>query len=114
MKKVILLAVICLFAAIQTAHAHAPSDIDLDYNPATKTLTVVVHHPAADGKTHYVAQIDIAVNGERVIKQNIKLQDDKNMQSLTYRLPDVSMEDRIEVEASCNVNGSRTKMLVVE
>ena len=68
MKKTTLLVLICLFVMIQQVHAHQPSGIDLDYNPVTKMLTATITHPVEDGKKHYIAEVDIAVNGENVIR----------------------------------------------
>jgi riboflavin synthase alpha subunit len=114
MKKALLLSVVAVFSICRFAYAHSPADVDLEYDPVTKTVTVVITHSVTDGKAHYVEQVDVAVNGEKVISQKIGFQDDKNTQTVSYMLPDVGPGDSIAVEASCNIRGSKTKLLEVE
>ncbi len=114
MRKISLILAVCSFMAAQACYAHSPADVDLEYDPVTKTVTVVITHPVANGETHYVERVDVAVNGEKVISQKISLQDDKDKQTVNYRLPDVGPGDTIAVEASCSIRGSKTELLEVE
>ncbi|MFH1877250.1 MAG: hypothetical protein ABH883_00375 [Candidatus Omnitrophota bacterium] len=117
MKKyahLLLLVIIFLSVCITPAHAHPPSDIQLDYDPATKILSVEIYHPVSDTQKHYIAEISIAVNSKPVIRHTISIQDNTDSQKLSYKLPDVTSGDIITVEADCNISGTSSKFLEID
>ncbi|MGB2600843.1 MAG: hypothetical protein WBD00_07530 [Candidatus Omnitrophota bacterium] len=114
MKKVILVVMVLSLMLSQTAFAHAPSKIDLEYNPETKMLTATIFHSVEDPGKHYIAEITVAVNGKKVIEHRAILQDDKEKQLVSYRLPGVKRGDKITVEAACSINGVNDAVMEIE
>ncbi|MDP8298742.1 MAG: hypothetical protein P9L88_02390 [Candidatus Tantalella remota] len=114
MKKILSIMLIASLVFTFSAYAHAPSDIDLSYNPVTEVLKVKISHPVLDIDKHYIAEVNVSVDGNKVINHKIAIQDNTDSQTLSYTLPGVSRGDRIEVEASCSIGGVRTKLLEIE
>ena len=114
MKKTLTILIMSLLALTFSAYAHPPAEIVLEYNPVTEVLTATIDHPVLDMDKHYVAQVDVAVNGKKVIHHNIIIQDNTDSQTLSYTLPGVRRGDRIEVEASCSIEGTKTELLEIE
>ncbi|MBD3425792.1 MAG: hypothetical protein GF409_01015 [Candidatus Omnitrophica bacterium] len=114
MKKVLI--AICLFMLVlsQGVFAHSPSRIDLDYNPQTSILSVVVFHNVTDPENHYVAKVTVAINGKSLIEDVRTVQDDKDKQTIKYRLPELKKGDSVTVEASCSIQGTHSALLELE
>jgi hypothetical protein len=114
MKKIIFSVTVLVLVLSQTAFAHAPSRIEMDYDPETKVVTATIFHSVEKPGEHYVAEIIVAVNGKRVVKHDAILQEDKEKQVVSYRLPGVKSGDRITVEANCSISGMKEAVLEIE
>ena len=55
-----------LFIVNATAFAHPPSDIKIQFDDKTKTLTAVITHRVSNPKTHYIYKTDIGLNGQEI------------------------------------------------
>lgn len=109
-----MIVAILVFFASQTAFAHPPSNIGITSDPSSQTISVIVYHDVANPKTHYIKEIDIAVNGKRVIEDKFTMQSENNSQQATYELPDLKNGDKVTAEAFCNVSGQKSVSMTVK
>lgn len=114
MKKIIVPVMVVVMMLSQAAFAHAPSRIELDYDPETKVVTATIFHSVANPEKHYVANIIVSVNGKRVVEHKAILQEDNEKQVVSYRLPGVKSGDRVTVEAACSISGVKEAVLEIE
>jgi len=107
---VILCALLFLFST--TASAHRPKRVDLQYESATQTLSVTITHSVKNPAKHYIEDISISVNGEKVSEHEYKSQSDKDTFTVEYTVP-AKDGDTIKVKAGCNYFGSKSTELTV-
>ena len=102
-----------LFIVNATAFAHPPSDIKIQFDDKTKTLTAVITHRVSNPKTHYIYKTDIGLNGQEIKTLTFKSQVDNVHQIATAVIPDVKKSDSLSVEAYCNISGKLKKEIKV-
>jgi desulfoferrodoxin (superoxide reductase-like protein) len=90
-------------------YSHEPSAVNATYNGNTMQLTVNVEHKVENPKTHYIKKINVIQNGENIIVQRYKEQEDPNFQTFSAVVPGVKKDHSLIVEAVCNMNGSKEK-----
>lgn len=111
MKRIFLILALSLFA-IQAAYAHPPQDIKITYDSKTKILTALITHNVSDVKKHYIAKVDVALNGKEIISHAISRQDNNINQKVSYLIPDAERGDKISVEAHCSISGKLEKEII--
>ena len=112
MKKMIL--VLCgLFVTSSVALAHPPSDIKIQFDEKTKTLTAVVTHHVSNPKTHYIKKVDIGLNGKEIKELPFTKQEKNALQTVEIVLPEVKKGDILSVEGYCNLSGKLEKEIKV-
>ncbi len=89
--------------------AHPPSDIEISFDSATKTLKAVITHPVSNPKTHFINKVDVFLNGEEIVEHKISAQDNNSTQTVSYLIPDAKPQDTVSVEAYCNISGKLKK-----
>lgn len=112
MKKLFLCLVMTLFTG--TAFAHPPVHIEVSFNRETKILAAKISHPVENPSTHYIAKVDIGLNGKEILIHEISRQDNENEQVVLYLLPDVKTGDEVAVEATCSISGKNEKKIKIE
>jgi desulfoferrodoxin (superoxide reductase-like protein) len=95
-----------------TAYAHAPKEVTLIYNEASKTLEVTIVHESASPTWHYIKKVEITKNGTSIGVNDYKSQPDKTKFVYSYKEQAVQ-NDVLEVTATCNIHGSKTVKLTV-
>ena len=112
MKKIVLL--LCgLLVASAAAFAHPPSDIMIQFNEKTKTMTAVIEHRVSNPLTHYIYKVDIGLNGKEINSLRFKKQATNREQFATMPLPGVKKGDVLSVEGYCNLSGKLKKEIKV-
>ena len=112
MKKMIL--VLCGFLiASTTAFAHPPSDIKIQFDPATKILTAVIKHRVSNPKTHYINKVDIGLNGKEIQMLSFKSQETPALQTVKFAIPLAKKGDTLSVEGYCSLSGKLEKEIKV-
>lgn len=116
MKKFFLTLFLILLAV--SAFAHPPTDIKLEYNSATRMLTITANHPlqnniVSDPARHYLREITVSVNGKIVITETLVFQQSPNGEISSFLL-NVKAGDRISVRAVCNITGVKTAEITVK
>ncbi len=112
MKKLFLCLLMVLFTG--TAFAHPPTHVEVSFNRETKILAAKISHPVENPSTHYVAKVDVSLNGNEILTHEISRQDTENEQVVLYLLPDVKTGDEVSVEAYCSISGRLEKKIKIE
>ena len=108
--KITVFLLLLLFVGA-AAFAHAPSAVDLSYNPATGELTIVVKHnvgqggPAASG--HRISDVTVTVNGKRAVVTDYSYQQFAEGETAVFKLS-LKKGDRVSVRADCSIAGFKT------
>ena len=113
MKKIAL--VLCgLLVACTTAFAHPPSDIKIQFDEKTKTLTAVVKHRVSNPKAHYINKVDIGLNGKEIQMLPFRKQENNAGQTLKVLVPEAKAGDVLSVEGYCNLGGKLEKEIRIK
>ena len=105
------MCLICMMLSV--AHAHAPSGLVLEYDVEEHLLTVMVMHSVAKINNHYINKIEVALNGDKIITQQIDSQSSPESQDVQYIIVDAEIGDEINVTAHCNIIGIKSAKLTV-
>ena len=90
--------------------AHPPSDMTLEFDSDTNTLTVTITHVVGDNTSHFVESVVISVNG--TVDQTHQYQNQTNLTTFVYIYTVVTdVGSTIRVVATCNQVGSITRTL---
>jgi hypothetical protein len=118
-KRPTIVVIFCMlftFAALTifpaTVGATPPSDVQLSYDLASKTLKVTISHASFMPTVHYIKTVEIKKNGAVTSTNNYNNQPDKSTFAYTYVLP-AAEGDVLEVTATCRFYGSKTVDLKV-
>lgn len=103
--------VVC--AVCPAVYAHPPSDITITYDTTTKVLKAVISHEVSNPEKHYIAKVEVDLNGKEVIAHQLSRQDNFNTQTVSYLIPDAGVWDKLSVEASCSISGKLKKEIQV-
>lgn len=107
--KALILALVLLTPLV----AHPPSNIELEYDPETGILSVEVAHGVSDASKHYVNEVEVELNGVKLIEQSFRTQVDGEKQHAVYKVIDARVGDKFTVEAYCNISGKKKAQLEV-
>jgi len=111
---IILLALCFVVSFSGLAFAHPPSDIQITYDLSTKILKAVIRHNVSNPANHYIAKVDVGLNGKEIISQHISRQDNNTDQAVSYLIPDALPGDKISVEGYCSISGKLEKSIEVK
>ena len=106
------LFVISLLISIGQVKAHNPSNMTLEYDLSNETLSVTISHTSGNYNTHYIFEVDAAVNGCQKLNENYTSQP-SNRFTYNYNLT-ASGGDVIEVYAFCTEGGIFIRSITVE
>ena len=85
MKKLLLCLGLLLIAS--DALAHPATHIEVSLNRETKILAAKISHPVDNPSTHYIAKVDIALNGKEILSHEISRQDTETNRSCCILSP---------------------------
>ncbi|MHA1915383.1 MAG: hypothetical protein ACW986_10105 [Promethearchaeota archaeon] len=115
-KTIALLSIFLIFGIsaifIGNAKAHSPYHLDLKYISADTELSIGFVHGVTDKHYHYVANVEILINGSTMIDQDYTSQPTTNVYFQTYPLVAVN-GDNITVIATCSLGGNYEKTLIL-
>ena len=90
--------------------AHPPSNMTLEFNSSTNTLTVTITHVVSDNTSHYVESVVISVNGS--IDQTHPYTSQPDLAGFVYEyIVPTNDGSTIQVIATCNQGGSISRTL---
>ncbi|HHO76451.1 MAG TPA: hypothetical protein ENN05_08485 [Deltaproteobacteria bacterium] len=100
-------------AGIDSAHAHPPRDVTIHYDLAQQALSATISHKTTFSSIHYIESVTITRNGVVLLAE--KYSDQPKEAPITYTYPVSAVAgDVLEVEATCNVFGSKKATITVE
>ncbi len=114
MAKIFAAFSVLILSVHSVSFAHAPSNIDAEFNPKNKVLAVYITHDTDDPLAHGVKDLNVSLNGKVIITQEILRQDDERGVMLNYRINGVVKGDLLGVKASCNMGGEAAGELTAE
>ncbi len=103
-----------LLALSTTAFAHPPSDIKIQFDPATKILTAVIQHRVSNPTSHYIYKVDIGRNGKKIQMLPFKKQETCTSQTVKFVIPEAKKGDTLSVEGYCKLGGRLEKEIPVQ
>ncbi len=108
------LAVLALSAMLSIpVQAHPPSEVMLSYDQDNQTLNVAVLHKVSSPSGHYVVQVDIFKNGEKILSSDYRSQPSTS-DPFTYSYAvNATSGDVLKATAFCSIAGSRSGELTV-
>lgn len=109
MKKIVLATVLCVLPLL----AHAPKGVEVEFDPQSGILDVLVTHGVNDASKHYIYRIIVELNGEKVVEQKFSSQTNADEQNVLYTIHDAKEGDKIKVSAFCNISGKRSGEITV-
>lgn len=104
---------ILLFFSVLFLSAHAPQDIELNYNSETAVLTVTVHHKVSDAEKHYVRRIEVYAGKELLAQKDYERQETAAAQEEMFLFIDKPLlaGTAVKVTAYCNISGKKSAEL---
>ena len=106
--KSYLLTAIFVFGWVSLAFCHPPDSIKVDFNDSTKITKITIYHQVKDASKHYIDDVDVTYDGNKIIQQNCKSQSDNTIQELVFKIIDVKVGDELKITADCNKMGQKT------
>jgi glucose/arabinose dehydrogenase len=106
---------ILVFSALLSipVQAHPPSEVMLSYDQENQTLNVAVLHKVSSPSGHYVVQVDIFKNDEKVLSNDYTSQPSAS-DPFTYSYAvNATSGDVLKATAFCSIAGSRSGELRV-
>lgn len=114
MKRIALLVIFLLLFSVSFSYAHPPSDIKITFDPKTKILQATIIHNTSNPATHYIKKVDVGLNGKEIIEHDISRQDNNEVQTISYLIPDAKAGDVISVEGYCSISGKLKKEIAIK
>jgi len=115
MKYAPALLVLPLVAGLATSgFCHPPSEVTARFETDDLLLTVTVMHGVRDAAKHYIEEIEVELNGKKMIEQKFRSQGDGKVQEAIYRLIDAKVGNEIKITAGCNISGRKNVVIRVE
>ena len=110
----VLLAVCVLFTAVGAGWSHPPSKLAIVYDRDGGVLTMTASHRVGDGKTHYINEFVLFIDGKKIDSITPSEQKDTTEAVATYSAGDLAKGAVVEVEAVCNKFGKLKEKIVIE
>jgi hypothetical protein len=108
----IVLCISAMLYAASPAGAHGPSEVILSYDQEERILSVSITHKVGDSSSHYINEVIVTKNGDRLESYRYKSQPDKITFTYTYTV-EAEGGDVIDVTAACNRFGSKRASLAL-
>jgi len=112
LRKLVLVFSLLLF--VMSAIAHPPKKITLKFDFKTQELDANITHEVKDMNEHFIENITVTVNGNEVLSTDYKKQKDLKADVYRLKLENIKVGDLIELTASCNKWGKKSKSLTIE
>ena len=94
--------------------AHPPKKITLKFDIKTQELDIKVDHSVKDMNDHFIEKLSVKVNGKEVYSEEFSKQKDLKADVYRILLENVKVGDEVELTASCNKWGKKSKKLTVK
>ena len=109
-----LLILTAVTAIATSGFGHPPGAVTARFDTDEHLLIVTVMHGVKDAAKHYIDEIEVDLNGKKMIEQRFNRQTGMEMQDAVYRIVDAKVGDKIKVTAGCNISGKKSVEITVE
>ncbi|MFW9911362.1 MAG: hypothetical protein ACFFEU_02770 [Candidatus Thorarchaeota archaeon] len=92
--------------------AHTPSNMTLDYDWDTQTLSITISHSVSDPNSHYIQTIIIYKNDAMVHTESYTSQESTSGVSDTFSMAAID-GDTLRVWANCSISGFIERSIIV-
>lgn len=96
-----------LLLLVSSVLAHPPKDVEA--KAVQGQLDVTVLHETPVPQAHFIKRVVITLNGSKVMDQQFREQQTKDLQKTTLYFPALKRSDKVTVEAFCSQYGSLKK-----
>lgn len=110
--KLVVLVLSLLFPVILLADP--AKKVTVTYSKESKKLSVVIDHPVANVKTHFIDVITIVVDGKVVKEIKPTKQTSLKAETLDVEIPEIKAGSKVEVKTHCNEFGTKSGKLTVK
>jgi desulfoferrodoxin (superoxide reductase-like protein) len=111
---IVLIATVWLLAMVSSVFGHPPQSVKTAFISELGLLTIAVGHDSKDVSKHFVNKIEVNLNGKKIIEQEFGSQENDDGQIVLYRVIDARAGDKLEVVASCNIQGKKKVEIEVD
>jgi hypothetical protein len=112
MKKALAMAAAVMALVSQIALADPPSAVGISI--VKDRIMVTAMHATKDASRHFIGEIEVSVNGVKLIDQKFLRQANDKMQLAQFNCPGLKAGDKVSATATCNIMGSKTTEIVVQ
>ena len=109
-----LLVVLAVTGIAASGFGHPPSAVTARFDTDESLLTVKVMHGVRDAAKHFVDEIEVEINGKKMIEQKFEGQTDLGVQEVVYKVIDAKVGDKIKITAGCNISGKKSVEITVK
>ncbi len=113
MKKYAFILMVLIFT-LSSLFAHPANSVDLTFDKATSILKVNFTHKVGDETAHFIYDVEVKLNGKKLINQETLRQDTKEGGYYLFKIVDAKVNDKISVMVDCNKGGKKTETLVIK
>lgn len=113
MNKWPILLAVSLFLSTAVSYAHPPESVALNMDSTGTVLSIETLHPVKNPDNHYIKQIEVKIDGTRVITQSFPMQLTDRVQEAVYKIIGLKSGAVIEVISYCNIAGKKTARYTV-
>ena len=110
-SAIAMLVLLACVVAIPAA-AHAPTAMNVSYDPNIAKISVTITHPVDDPRAHYLSRVTVKLNGNVISDPDYKSQPSKDTFTLTYDV-NAHSGDEVWVTANCVRGGMLEKSYMV-
>ena len=112
MKNKIFLGLAAILFIGDVIFAHPPDSLKMSFDTTGTIMTVRAFHSVKMPNTHFILQITVDLNGKQLITQNFSSQLNKNEQVVIYKIIDAKKNDKIGINAQCNIMGKKKETFI--
>ena len=113
MKIRIFVGLVLALSFCAVSFAHPPSEIEAEVSILSHDLTATIVHPVNNPDEHYIDSIKVTLNGQTVIQDTFKKQDNNHSIMVIYNIPTAGLGDTVVIYAHCNKGGDMEKKITV-
>ena len=106
MKRLILFMILFAIFSIPTL-AHPPNKIEVRTDLDNHIVKITAWHLTPKPEKHFINEIEIKLNDEKIITQEFLIQMDKEKQEVNYVIPSMKEGDQITITVKCSVFGKK-------
>lgn len=111
MKKLILFLLVLAFPFFILAHP--PMEIKISYDVNKSEVYVEILHKVKSAQDHFIYEMELFVNGKKLIRQDATTQVDNERQKVIYLIPGLKVGDKLSFWAECNKGGDKKKEITI-